>query len=640
MQRLFLVLLFVVSAAHAQTIAPGDNLVLDGIPPVPASVAAAVGRYTEFRSASFQSWHPVLHEMLISTRFGEAAQMHLVKMPGGARTQLTFFPERVFGGSYSRSGDDFLFSRDVGGGEWYQIYRYHLPTGQIDLLTDGSSRNSLGPWSHDGSRIAYTSTRRTGKDTDIYTMNPTDTSTGRLLLQVDGGGWSPLDWSPDGRMLLVQENVSVNETYLWLVDAATGEKTALTPKGKEQVSYADGKFSADGKGVYATTDRSSEFLRLAYIDLETKRHTYLTSHIPWDVTDFDPSADGMRIAFVTNEDGVSVLHLLATATGKEEPVPGMPVGVLGGVQWHRDGTLLAFTFSSARSPSDVYTLNVASGAVERWTTSETGGINVGDFAAAALIKWKSFDGKTISGFLYRPPAQFTGKRPVIVNIHGGPEGQATPGFLGRSNYYLNELGIAIVFPNIRGSTGYGKTFVKLDNGFKREDSYKDLGALLDWIKAQPDLDGERIMVTGGSYGGHSTLAVSTMYSDKIRCAVDVVGMSNLVTFLERTESYRRDLRRVEYGDERNQKMRAYLESIAPLNNVAKIRKPLFVVQGKNDPRCPASEADQIVAALKTRQTPVWYLLAMDEGHGFAKKKNQDFQFYATLQFMRQFLLNE
>jgi dipeptidyl aminopeptidase/acylaminoacyl peptidase len=245
----------------------------------------------------------------------------------------------------------------------------------------------------------------------------------------------------------------------------------------------------------------------------------------------------------------------------------------------------------------------------------------------------------ISGFLYRPPAKFTGKRPVIVNIHGGPEGQSFPGFLGRNNYYLNEMGIAIIFPNIRGSTGYGKSFLMLDNGMKREDSYKDLAALLDWIKQQPEFDGDRIMVTGGSYGGHSTLAVSTFYSDKIRCSVDIVGMSNLVTFLERTESYRRDLRRAEYGDEREPKMRAYLEKIAPMNHVDQIKKPMFVVAGKNDPRVPVSEANQIVEALKKNKTPAWYLIGNDEGHGFSKKKNQDFQFYATVMFMREYLLN-
>jgi dipeptidyl aminopeptidase/acylaminoacyl peptidase len=260
------------------------------------------------------------------------------------------------------------------------------------------------------------------------------------------------------------------------------------------------------------------------------------------------------------------------------------------------------------------------------------------FPEAELVRWKSFDGKMISGFLYKPPAKFTGKRPVLLVIHGGPEGQSQPTFLGRSNYLLNELGIALIYPNVRGSTGYGKTFSLMDNGFKRDDTYKDINALFNWIATQPGLDSERIAVTGGSYGGHMTLAVSTFYSGRIRCSVDIVGMSNLVTFLEHTEAYRRDLRRVEYGDERDPKMREFLEKIAPMNNIEKIKKPMFVIAGKNDPRVPVSESQQIADALKKQGTPVWLLIAKDEGHGYRKKPNQDFQFYATVEFLQEYLL--
>jgi dipeptidyl aminopeptidase/acylaminoacyl peptidase len=384
---------------------------------------------------------------------------------------------------------------------------------------------------------------------------------------------------------------------------------------------------------------NSEFRRLVYFDIATKKQTPIVENLNWDVDGFSLSEDGKYIAYISNEDGISVLHLLDAQTKKELPLPKLPVGLVGGIGWHSDNTTLALNINSARSTNDVYSLNVKTGKLERWTESETGGLNVNNFSEPELIKWKSFDGKTISGFMYKPPTKFSGKHPVIVNIHGGPEGQSRPGFLGRNNYFLNEMGVAMIFPNIRGSTGYGKTFVKLDNGFKREDSYKDIEALLDWVKQQPDLDGDRIMITGGSYGGHMTLAVSTYYSDKIRCSIDIVGMSNLVTFLERTEAYRRDLRRVEYGDERDEKMREFLNKIAPLNNVEKIKKPMFVIQGKNDPRVPYTEADQIVASLKKSNTPAWYLMANDEGHGFAKKKNQDFQLYATILFMKEFLLN-
>jgi dipeptidyl aminopeptidase/acylaminoacyl peptidase len=404
------------------------------------------------------------------------------------------------------------------------------------------------------------------------------------------------------------------------------------------VSYSGGQFAKDGKSVFVTTDKDSEFHRLARIDLDSGKHTFLTDHIKWDIEDFELSPDGKTVAFVVNEDGLGKLHLLATDTGKEKPVPELPPGTVGRLKWHQNGKDLGFGLVSARSPADVYSLNVETGKVERWTESETGGLNTQAFAEPELVKWKSFDGKMISGFLYRPPAKFTGKRPVVINIHGGPEGQFQPAFLGRNNYYLNELGVALLFPNVRGSSGYGKTFLTLDNGFQREDSYKDIEALFDWIKSRDDLDADRVMVTGGSYGGHMTLAVATYYPERIRCAVDVVGISNFVTFLEHTEEYRRDLRRVEYGDERDPKMRAFMEKTAPVNNVHKIKRPMFIVQGKNDPRVPLIEAEQMVSALKGANIPVWYLMAKDEGHGFAKKANADFQFYATVMFMREHLL--
>jgi dipeptidyl aminopeptidase/acylaminoacyl peptidase len=343
------------------------------------------------------------------------------------------------------------------------------------------------------------------------------------------------------------------------------------------------------------------------------------------------------LAFVTNEEGLSVLHVMDTATQKEMKLPKLPSGVMQEVRWHRDGHDLAFSLTNAQGAGDCYSLDVANGKLERWTVSETA-VKTDAFPEAELVHWKSFDGKMISGFLYKPAAKFTGKRPVLVVIHGGPEGQSQPVFLGRANYYLNELGITLIYPNVRGSTGYGKTFSLMDNGFKREDTYKDINALLDWVATRPDLDADRIAVTGGSYGGHMTLAVSTFYSDRIRCSVDVVGMSNLVTFLEHTEGYRRDLRRVEYGDERDPKMHDFLEKIAPMNNIEKIKKPMLVVAGKNDPRVPVTESEQIVGALNKQRTPVWYLMAKDEGHGFRKKQNQDFQFYTTVEFLEEYLL--
>jgi dipeptidyl aminopeptidase/acylaminoacyl peptidase len=618
-------------------ISPTANLVVEGVPPIPAALAEEVRRYTEFRVASFADWHPTRREMLISTRFGDTAQVHLVKMPGGARTQLTFFRDRATGGQFRpETGDSFVFLKDVGGNEFFQLYRQDFGTGAVTLLTDGKSRNGSPLWSHDGRHLVYTSTRRNGTDFDLYIVDPTDPKSDRRLMELQGA-WAAADFSPDGSRLLLAELVSVNESYLWLADVAKGTKELLTPRGVK-VAYSAAQFSKDGKGFYTSTDKDSEFQRLAYVDLATREYTYLTDHIKWDVDALDLSPDGRAIAFTTNEDGVSRLHLLDVRSGKERPAPSLPTGVVTGVRWHQNSRDVGFTLNTARSPLDVYSVNVPTGKVERWTESETGGINTAQLPEPRLIRWPSFDGRTMSGFVYMPPAKFTGPRPVIVSIHGGPEGQSRPVFLARQNYFLNEVGVAFVLPNVRGSTGYGKAFVTLDNGMKREDTYKDIGTLLDWIKTQPELDASRVMVTGGSYGGHMSFAVATRYSDRIRATLPVVGISNLVSFLERTESYRRDLRRAEYGDERDPQMRDYMTRTAPLTNAKNITKPMFIVQGGNDPRVPLNEAEQMVATVRKNGTPVWYLMAKDEGHGFAKKPNVDFQFYATVAFVREYLL--
>ncbi|MDB5324061.1 MAG: hypothetical protein JWN40_5692 [Phycisphaerales bacterium] len=627
-------------ARAADIVAPPDSLVSENIPAIPASIAQSVGRYVEFRAAAFRSWHPVRREMLIRTRFADTMQLHRVAMPLGARTQLTFFPDSVAGGSFQPTiGDQFIFNKDTGGNEFAQIYRYDFTSGDVTLLTDGKSRNSAGVWSHKGDRIVYTSTRRNRKDADFYIMSPADPKTDKLLSQSDSTGWSALDWSRDDSTILVTNYISANESRLFVMNATTGQRSELTPSTTDKVAWTGGAFARDGKGVYTATDQGSEFSRLAYIDLATKQVTIVTPDAKWDVESFALSDDGRHLAYVTNEDGIAALHLLETATNQQLALPKLPAGQVSSLDWHKNNRDLAFTLSSARSPADVYSLDVTTSKVDRWTESETAGLNTAAFAEPQLIRWKSFDGREISGFLYSPdPAKFPGKRPVIVNIHGGPEGQFRPAFLAGTNYYLNVLGVAVIFPNVRGSAGYGKTFLTLDNGKLREDSVKDIGALLDWIKTSDALDPDRIMITGGSYGGYMTLACSVHFADRIRCSVDVVGISNFVTFLQRTEPYRQDLRRAEYGDERDPEMREFLTSISPLTNVSKISKPLFVVQGANDPRVPRTEADQMVEALKNQGTPVWYLLGKDEGHGFAKKKNYEYQFYATIAFVKQHLL--
>jgi dipeptidyl aminopeptidase/acylaminoacyl peptidase len=633
-------LLGAMAFAQSDEIVPNENLVAEGIPKIPAALADSAARYGESRAAFFTSWHPTRREMLIGTRFGDTNQVHEIKFPGGARTQLTFFPDRVEGARYQPgNGDSFLFLKDVGGAEFFQIYRYDLAGGEVTLLTDGKSRNTTPVWSYQGDRIAYGSTKRSGNDVDIWVVNASDPDSARMIAPMDGGGWEVADWSPDGKHLLLLNGVSAAETYVWLLDVTSGKKELLTPKSEaETVARGNARFSKDRKGVYMTSDEGSEFQRLVYLDLSSHKTSVLTPALQWDVEEFDLSQDGHWIAFSGNEDGISVLHVIDTTTGKEVAVPKLPVGVISGINWRDHSRELAFSLTTAVQPDDAFSIDMETGKVERWTFSETGGLNTTGFSQPQLIHWKSWDGRSISAFLNKPPAKFSGKRPVIISIHGGPEGQVRPDFAGRDNYYINELGVAMIYPNVRGSTGYGKSFQKLDNGFLREGSYKDIGSLLDWIQTQPDLDASRVMITGGSYGGFMTLAIATTYNDRICCSVDIVGPSNLVTFLQHTSGYRKDLRRVEYGDERDPKMHDFLEQIAPANKAKNITKPLFVIAGQNDPRVPASESAQMVQVVRQNGTPVWWLLGKDEGHGFGKKKNRDYQFYATIVFVKQYLL--
>ena len=620
---------------------PGDNLKMEGVPSIPLSLVDQVRKYTEARGASVLDWHPTQRSMLVSTRFANSNQVHRVSAPGGSRYQLTFFNEPVNNAAFEpTTGKYFLFTKDVGGNEFGQIYRQDIATGESILLTDGGrTQNGGWSWNNKQNLICYGSTRRNGADRDLWIMDPTQPNSDRMAVQLVGGGWVVQDWSLDDSKLLVMEMISINKTNLYEADVATGLLTALTDPKKE-IAFGGAAYTKDGKGIYLTSDAAGEFQQLAIMSLEDKKVTLLTESIPWDVEDFELSHDGTQIAFTVNERGASALYFLDTKTRVKKQVASLPVGVVSIGSWRTDDSELAITVTSAQSSSDAYSVNMKNMKLTRWTESELGGLVPNDLSTPKLVEWKSFDGKSISGFLYEPPKRFAGKRPVVINIHGGPEGQSRPVFLGRNNYFLNELGCAILFPNVRGSAGYGKSFVKLDNGMLRLDSVKDIGALLDWIADSPSIDSDRVMITGGSYGGYMTLACAVEYNQRIACSLDVVGISHFGTFLKNTESYRRDLRRVEYGDEREPEMAAFFERTAPLNNSSKISKPLFVVQGGNDPRVPLSEAEQMVAKVKVNQSPVWYLMATDEGHGFRKKNNADFQFYATVLFVEQYLLQQ
>jgi dipeptidyl aminopeptidase/acylaminoacyl peptidase len=610
-------------------------LVAEGIPPVPKTLADRTRPYLEFRTASFAAWHPVKRSMLITTRFGNTPQVHEVKAPGADRTQLSFEEDRIAAAAVAPSkGDVTVVMKDTGGNEFYQLYT--LANGRLALLTDGSSRNILNAWSDDGALLGYSSTRRNGTDTDLYVVDPRNPKSDRRVAEVRGGGWSVRSFTPNNAEAVVMQYLSVTKSNLHLLDVASGRMTSIGDHSKP-IAYADAQFAPDGS-LWVLSDEASEFQRLGTLDLDGGRFTPKTRET-WDVDEFDIAPDGSFVAYVVNEAGVAKLKLLDTKTGAVRAVEALPSGQIGGVSIAPWGDI-GLSFTSATTPSDAFSVDARTLAVTRWTQSETGGLDASKNVEPQLVEVESFDGLAISGFLYRPDtAAFPGKRPLIVNIHGGPEGQTQPGFLGRTNFLINELGLAVFYPNVRGSTGYGKTFVGLDNGpEKREDSVKDIGAFLDRLAQDPALDPERFMVTGGSYGGYMCYASAIRFGRRFKAATCIVAISNFVSFLENTESYRRDLRRAEYGDERDAAQRAKLMEISPLASVAKLDLPLFVVTGGNDPRVPPSEAEQMLVAARQRGGLVWHLLGTDEGHGFAKKANQDYQFWATLMFAEQTLL--
>lgn len=633
--------LFVVHGQQKKSIVvPNENLITENIAEISKQLSNEVKKYSESRSASLGDIHPLTNEIIINTRFGSTPQLHRVSKSMGARTQITFFDEPVSATSYEPlKGDYLVYSKDIGGNEFGQLFKLDLKTLQSTLLTDGGkSQNGGITWRKDGKGFYYASTKRNGGDRDIYYMDPNNPKSEKLILQVKGGGWGIQDVSPDNKKLVLGEYISINESYIWLLDIETGKLTEVTDRNSKGISQSEATFSNLSNEIWLVTDKDNEFQRLAAMNLNTKKTTYYTSDIPWNVESFNLSEDKKSIVFITNEGGLNKMYLMNTGTKAYKEIKNLPIGLISGARFTKDNQTIFFNQSTAQSASDVYQLNIKTAKIERWTESELGEMQPSDMSVPKFIEWKSFDDLKISGFYYPASPKFKGKRPVIIMIHGGPEGQSMASFLDSNNFYTSEMGVSLVYPNVRGSSGFGKTYLEKDNGFLREDSVKDIGALLDWIAKQPEVDKDKIMIMGRSYGGYMTLATAFHYADRIKCSVDIVGISNFNTFLKNTEEYRRDLRRAEYGDERDSKMATFFDKTAPLNNTDKIKKPMFIIQGTNDPRVPVTEAMQMRDKLKAQGNTVWYLEAKDEGHAFKKKANIDYVRLAIIRFMQEYLV--
>jgi len=611
------------------------NLVIEGIPDIPESVTARLSQYQNTRTAIFKDWAPE-RGILISTRFGETSQIHLVDRALGMRQQLTFFAEPIANAVSRPEHNQFVIQKDVGGNEQWQFYLHDLDTGLQTQLTDSDIRNDDAAFSGDGSIMAFTHPSDDAGNYNIAVVNPDDPSSRRDVYE-GVGAWWPTDVNNDGSLAIIRRYVSTTEGKLSILNLETGETTPINASD-DVIAYGNGQFSPDGDFVFYRSNEGSEFYNLVRYEIETGEKTVLTGDIDWSVESFDVASSGARAVISVNAGGLSELRILDTDIGATVLTPDLPAGVIGDIAYDESGRNVGFTLDAATSPDNAWSFHVTSGELTQWTDSEVGGLNTDEFIEPELVEFTSFDGLEVPAFVFR--AEGEGPHPVLVVIHGGPESQYRPRFSSNIQFWAAEMGVTVIAPNVRGSNGYGRTYVSLDNGYNREDSVRDIGALLDWVETQDDMDTDRVMVYGGSYGGYMVLASMVHYNDRLAGGIDVVGISNFVTFLENTQGYRRDLRRAEYGDERDPDMRAHLEAISPLNSADAISKPLFIIQGLNDPRVPAGEADQMLAAVRANEGEAWYLLANDEGHGFRKKSNRDYQYQAIALFLEQFLIGE
>jgi len=634
-------------------VVPNEQLLVQGIPPIPQALADEAGPYNDFRGARFVEWHPRERRMLIAQRpdAGGSVQLFSVDAPLAAPRQLTDGADTVRNATWEpRLGRYFVFARAQGGNEAYQLYRQSVEASAAPVvITPADERHSYERWLHTRSELFVTSVpldrtasggSRAKVSTRLWLVDPMKPSAARTVAQLPGSGWGVACVSRDDRLAALLHYHSATHTEVHLLDIATGKLVPAAGASGRQAVYFPVAFAQDGRSLVMVSDVGGEFRELMLWPLDGSVPVPLSRDIPWDAERADLSDDGRLLAAQFNVGGRDELRLYDMTLLAEVPMAALPAGAVALPAFRPGSHELAMTVDSSQGPSQVWSTAAGAGpAMAQWTRAYAPpGLDPKAYGDQQIVRWKSFDGLTISGIVNRAPARFPGRRPVLVLIHGGPEGQATMGFLGRYNYLVEQFGITLIQPNVRGSSGFGKTFLTLDNGRRREDSVKDIGALFDWIATQPDLDPSRVAVMGGSYGGYMSLAVATNYADRIVGAIDVVGISHFVTFLQNTESYRRDLRRVEYGDERDPAMRAFLDGISPLTNAQRIRKPLFVVQGRNDPRVPYTEAEQIVAKARAQGTTVWYLRAENEGHGFVQKANADFYFYAVVMFLRRTLL--
>ncbi len=628
-----------------------DNLVLDGLPPISAEAVSTVRHYGSADLTRFVDWSADGRDMIITTRSGETRQLFVLEAPGAEPRQITDYADAVWEASYSPAPErnGMIFIKDQNGDERYQLYYRDMTTGAVTPLTDGQSRNTHVLWANKGDRYAYTTNARNGLNADIFIGYP-DRPDELTPLFTEAGAWVALDWDDHDQRLLVMDVISATRSRMYVLDLRNDRINRINRYGGPAL-YTTGRFANNSYSMYLISDVGEEFAHLYYyriprnigsVRLKPRKMRDVTRHIPWDIKTFDMSPDGHWLAYIVNDDGIDRIGLYRTSGGKHMRGPELPVARVDGIKFNPDNKRLAITINSAAHGRAIYTFDVDTRELVRWFVSSNTTENSARYVEPELIRYRTFDKddngdpRQIPAFIYRPE-KVSDPVPVIIYIHGGPESQTQPFFSRSIQTWVNELGAVVIAPNVRGSTGYGRTYTLLDNGFKREDAVKDIGALLDWIAEQKDFDASRVGLYGASYGGYMVLATMARYPDRVCCGVDIAGISNFVTFLNGLAESRKDLRRTEYGDEQDPAMAAYLNRISPTTNAANIRAPLMVVQGLNDPRVPHTEAEQIVRAVRSGGGIVWYVLARDEGHVLRRTSNIDFVDAATLQFFRTWL---
>ncbi|MDQ3658727.1 MAG: S9 family peptidase [Actinomycetota bacterium] len=565
-------------------------------------------RYLRIRSAHNASWSPDGRRISFLTDITGVPQAWEVSADGGWPEQLTFHDNRVSHAEYSPAEERLLFGMDAGGDEKTQLFLLDGGGLERNLTRDPTAIHYSGGFSPDGSRISYTATRRNGTDFDVYTQK----STGEPEMAWETSGYHTVaDWGSDGSSLIVSRHHSNLNNDLYSLDLSSGETQLLTPHDGD-ARFLTARMTPDGGALYLATDRDGDFLRLARLNLSDLELTYLTPD-DRDVESVEVSRDGRWLVASRNVEGYSDF-MLFSGRGRRAPGPRLPKGIQGGFAFSPDSRRLAFTLTGPDLNPDVWTLDLPDGEPQRLTRSSTAGIPRNSFRRPRLVRYPSFDGRDIPAIFYEPEGEVSS--PVVVNAHGGPESQSRPGFAPVTQYLLDR-GLGVFMPNVRGSTGYGKAFTHLDDVELRMDSVADLARAAHWLRDQGH---ERIAVMGGSYGGFMVLAAMTEYPELWSAGVDIVGIANMVTFLENTGSYRRRLREPEYGS--LEKDRNFLESISPIHEAERITAPLMVIHGKNDPRVPVGEAEQIVQRVRGNGGVVEYLLYEDEGHGLAKLKNR------------------